>query len=76
MLTPISLDLIEAMGASRLIASLLCLLPMYAIRKAPSLAKYRGRLDNLFVTAIGLLTILNIGLQTVLIRLRPTRSTT
>ncbi|MDI5754487.1 hypothetical protein MJL79_30330, partial [Salmonella enterica subsp. enterica serovar Montevideo] len=36
------------------------LLPMYAIRKAPSLAKYRGRLDNVFVTLIGLLTILNI----------------
>ncbi|MDR8340746.1 threonine/serine transporter TdcC, partial [Citrobacter koseri] len=51
---------IEAMGAP-IIASLLCLLPMYAIRKAPSLAKYRGRLDNLFVTAIGLLTILNIA---------------
>ncbi len=34
------------MGAL-IIASLLCLLPMYAIRKAPSLAKYRGRLDNL-----------------------------
>ncbi|MDI8751908.1 hypothetical protein MJH54_28690, partial [Salmonella enterica subsp. enterica serovar Montevideo] len=41
-----------------IIASLLCLLPMYAIRKAPSLAKYRGRLDNVFVTLIGLLTIL------------------
>ena len=40
--------------------ALLCLLPMYDIRKAPSLAKYRGRLDNLFVTAIGLLSILNI----------------
>ena len=52
-------DLIEAMGAP-IIASLLCLLPMYAIRKAPSLAKYRGRLDNVFVTVIGLLTILNI----------------
>ena len=39
---PNILDLIEAMGAP-IIASLLCLLPMYAIRKAPSLAKYRGR---------------------------------
>ena len=57
---PNILDLIEAMGAP-IIASLLCLLPMYAIRKAPSLAKYRGRLDNFFVTAIGLLTILNIA---------------
>ena len=56
---PNILDLIEAMGAP-IIASLLCLLPMYAIRKAPSLATYRGRLDNVFVTVIGLLTILNI----------------
>lgn len=31
---PNILDLIEAMGAP-IIASLLCLLPMYAIRKAP-----------------------------------------
>ena len=53
------LDLIEAMGAP-IIASLLCLLPMYAIRKAPALAKYKGRTENIFVTAVGLLTILNI----------------
>lgn len=53
------LDLIETMGAPT-IASLLCLLLMYAIRKAPSLTKYRGRLDNVFITMIDLLTILNI----------------
>ena len=63
---PNILDLIEAMGAP-IIASLLCLLPMYAIRKAPSLAKYRGRLDNLFVSA----DHPQHRLQTVLIRLRP-----
>ncbi|WP_199152759.1 threonine/serine transporter TdcC [Chromobacterium sp. ASV23] len=57
---PNILDLIEAMGAP-IIASLLCLLPMYAIRKVPALATYRGRVDNVFVTAIGLLTILNIA---------------
>jgi threonine transporter len=56
---PNILDLIEAMGAP-IIASLLCLLPMFAIRKVPALAKFRGRTENLFVTAIGLLTILNI----------------
>ena len=56
---PNILDLIEAMGAP-IIASLLCLLPMYAIRKAPALAKYKGRTENIFVTAVGLLTILNI----------------
>lgn len=56
---PNILDLIEAMGAP-IIASLLCLLPMYAIRKIPALAKFRGRPENIFVTVIGLLTILNI----------------
>ena len=56
---PNILDLIEAMGAP-IIASLLCLLPMYAIRKTPALAKYKGRTENIFVTVIGLLTILNI----------------
>ena len=56
---PNILDLIEAMGAP-IIASMLGLLPMYAIRTATSLAKYCGRLDNVFVTVIGLLTILNI----------------
>lgn len=56
---PNILDLIEAMGAP-IIASLLCLLPMYAIRKTPALAKYKGKTENIFVTVIGLLTILNI----------------
>ena len=48
------------MGAP-IIASLLCLLPMYAISKTPAMAKYKGRADNVFVTLIGLLTILNIA---------------
>ncbi len=64
---PNILDLIEAMGAP-IIASLLCLLPMYAIRKAPSLAKYRGRLDNVFVTVIGPADHPEHRIQTVLIR--------
>ncbi|MFM4966341.1 threonine/serine transporter TdcC [Aeromonas veronii] len=56
---PNILDLIEAMGAP-IIASLLCLLPMYAVNKTPALAKYKGQASNLFVTIIGVLTILNI----------------
>jgi threonine transporter len=56
---PNILDLIEAMGAP-IIASLLCLLPMYAVRKVPALAKYKGKPENYFVTIVGLLTILNI----------------
>ncbi|WHS99253.1 MAG: Threonine/serine transporter TdcC [Pantoea stewartii] len=59
-LNPNILDLIEAMGAP-IIASLLCLLPMFAIRKVPALAKYKGRADNVFVSTIGVLTILNIA---------------
>ncbi|KHE00639.1 threonine/serine transporter TdcC [Pantoea sp. BS_4] len=59
-LNPNILDLIEAMGAP-IIASLLCLLPMFAIRRVPALAKYKGRADNVFVSAIGVLTILNIA---------------
>jgi amino acid permease len=43
---PNILDLIEAMGAP-IIASLLCLLPMYAIRKAPALAKYKAVREHL-----------------------------
>lgn len=59
-LNPNILDLIETMGAP-IIASLLCLLPMFAIRKVAALAKYKGRAENVFVSAIGLLTILNIA---------------
>jgi threonine transporter len=33
---------------------------MYAIRKAPAMAKYKGKPENIFVTVVGLLTILNI----------------
>lgn len=57
-LNPNILDLIESMG-SPVIACLLCLLPMYAIHKIPSLAKFKGKPSNYFVTIIGLLTILN-----------------
>lgn len=58
-LNPNILDLIEAMGAP-IIACLLCLLPMYAVQKLPIMAKYRGQVANIFVTTIGVLTILNI----------------
>ncbi|OBU07799.1 threonine/serine transporter TdcC [Morganella psychrotolerans] len=58
-LNPNILDLIEAMGAP-IIASLLCLLPMYAVARVPALKKYKGQISNVFVTVIGLLTIGNI----------------
>lgn len=58
-LDPNILDLIEQMGAP-IIASLLCLLPMYAVNRVPALSKYKGKPANYFVTIIGLLTIGNI----------------
>ncbi|MGE8020633.1 aromatic amino acid transport family protein [Peribacillus frigoritolerans] len=39
-------------------AALLCILPMYAIRKVPALAKYKGKLSNVFVTVVGVITVL------------------
>ena len=40
-----------------MIASILFLMPMYAIRKVPAMAKYRGQASNVFVTAVGLVAI-------------------
>ncbi|KZE04343.1 Serine transporter [Bacillus mycoides] len=31
---------------------------MYAIRKVPVLAKYRGKMSNVFVIVVGILTVL------------------
>ncbi|GAA0337344.1 threonine/serine transporter TdcC [Morganella psychrotolerans] len=64
-LNPNILDLIEAMGAP-IIASLLCLLPMYSVARVPALKKYKGQISNIFVTVIGLLTIGNIVFKLVL----------
>jgi serine transporter len=41
-------------------AVILLLLPMYAVRKVPVLAKYRGGISNVFVTVIGIITVLAI----------------
>lgn len=38
-------------------AAILLLLPMYAIHKLPVLAPYRGKISNVFVTIIGLITV-------------------
>ena len=39
-------------------AVILLILPMYAIRKVPVLAKYRGKMSNVFVTVVGVITVL------------------
>ncbi len=54
---PSILGLIDALSGP-LVAAILCLLPMYAIRKVPVLAKYRGKMSNVFVIIVGVLTIL------------------
>ncbi|NMM64434.1 septum formation initiator [Clostridium sp. P21] len=41
-------------------AVILCILPMYTIHKIPALAKYRGKASNVFVTAVGVITVLAI----------------
>ncbi|STW13864.1 L-threonine transporter, anaerobically inducible [Klebsiella pneumoniae subsp. rhinoscleromatis] len=58
---PNILDLIEAMGARRLSPRCCACCRCTPFVKRLRWPKYRGRLDNLFVTAIGLLTILNIA---------------
>jgi serine transporter len=54
---PSILGLIDTLSGP-LVAAILCVLPIYAIRKVPVLAKYRGKLSNAFVIIVGLLTIL------------------
>jgi amino acid permease len=40
-----------------IIACLLFLMPMYAIRRVPSLRKYSGQVSNVFVVVIGLIAL-------------------
>nr|WP_295972502.1 aromatic amino acid transport family protein [uncultured Bacillus sp.] len=54
---PSILGLIDSLSGP-LVAAILCLLPMYAIRKVPALAKYRGKISNVFVIVVGVLTVL------------------
>ncbi|MHC6225744.1 serine/threonine transporter [Pseudomonas sp. X10] len=55
-LNPSILGLIEGLGGP-IIACLLFLMPMYAVRKVPSLRQYSGKLSNVFVVLIGLITL-------------------
>ncbi|GAA5103947.1 HAAAP family serine/threonine permease [Wohlfahrtiimonas larvae] len=55
-LSPNVLDLIETL-VGPIIASILFLLPMYAISRVPALAKYKGQVSNVFVTVLGLIAI-------------------
>jgi serine transporter len=55
-LNPSILGMIETLGGP-IIAMLLFLMPMYAIRKVPSMRKYRAHISNLFVVVMGLIAI-------------------
>ena len=53
---PSILGMIETLGGP-VIACLLFLMPMYAIRRVPSLRQYSGQVSNVFVVLIGLIAL-------------------
>ncbi|RKS85886.1 serine transporter [Orbus hercynius] len=55
-LNPSILGLIESLGGP-ILAIILFLMPMYAIHKLPVLAKYRGKVSNVFIVIMGLIAI-------------------
>jgi serine transporter len=55
-LNPSILGMIETLGGP-IIAMLLFLMPMYAIRKVPAMRKYSGHISNVFVAVMGLIAI-------------------
>ncbi|WP_386692376.1 MULTISPECIES: HAAAP family serine/threonine permease [unclassified Lonepinella] len=55
-MNPSILGLIESLGGP-IIAMILFIMPMYAIRKVPSMRRYQGQLSNVFVTVMGLIAI-------------------
>ncbi|MDD0975910.1 serine/threonine transporter [Pseudomonas fontis] len=55
-LNPSILGMIETLGGP-VIAAILFLMPMYAIRRVPAMRKYSGAMSNVFVVAVGLVAI-------------------
>ena len=55
-INPSILGLIESLGGP-IIAMILFIMPMYAIRKVPAMQRYRGKFSNIFVTVMGLIAI-------------------
>lgn len=55
-LNPSILGMIETLGGP-IIAALLFLMPMYAIRRVPAMRQYSGQMSNVFVTLVGLVAI-------------------
>lgn len=59
MINPSILGLIESLGGP-VIAMILFIMPMYAIRKVPAMRKFGGKFSNVFVVVMGLMAISNI----------------
>ncbi len=55
-LNPSILGMIEVLGGP-IVAILLFLMPMYAIRTVPAMHKYSGKISNIFVVFMGLIAI-------------------
>ncbi|MGV8921286.1 MAG: serine/threonine transporter [Pseudomonas sp.] len=53
---PSILGMIETLGGP-IIAALLFLMPMYAVRRVPAMRRYAGKASNIFVTLVGLVAI-------------------
>ncbi|MDG6894385.1 serine/threonine transporter [Volucribacter amazonae] len=55
-INPSILGLIESLGGP-IIAMILFIMPMYAIRKIPAMQAYQGKLSNVFVSIMGVIAI-------------------
>ena len=55
-INPSILGLIESLGGP-IIAMILFIMPMYAIRNVLAMKRYQGRFSNVFVTVMGLIAI-------------------
>lgn len=55
-INPSILGMIESLGGP-IIALILFIMPMYAIKKIPAMQKYAGKTSNLFVTLMGMVAI-------------------
>ncbi|MDV5168934.1 serine/threonine transporter [Photobacterium rosenbergii] len=55
-INPSILGMIESLGGP-IIAMLLFIMPMYAIKKVPAMRKYSGAISNVFIVVIGLISI-------------------
>ncbi|MGY3943446.1 HAAAP family serine/threonine permease [Aeromonas tecta] len=55
-INPSILGMIESLGGP-IIATILFLMPMYAIKRVPAMAKYQGHISNVFVATMGLIAI-------------------